>query len=131
MAKTKKAADKSAEASAPTRAAAAAPVTQPVGLIEVDAPVIHASSFQASTTGTEMIVALFAPKLLVPVQGGMPIGATFRPTGVLSMSPQAAKDLSLVLAELVKKFEAEHGTLSTPYTQSSAAASNDKRKKSH
>lgn len=128
MAKTKKPADKAAKTSAPVQAA---PEVQTVEVREVDAPVINASAFYGAATATEILVGLLVPKLTIPVQGGVPNGAVNRVIGVLSLSPQACKDLAFLLSEMMKKFEAEHGSVNTPFTRRLADAPNGKSKKSH
>lgn len=77
-------------------------------------PAHAVDSFSLTVTGTSAIMMLGR---VTPLLGAEGIGNLVSiPAAILTMSPHAMKELSIILSDAVAKFEAENGELRTPFT---------------
>ena len=142
MANGKKAAKKATKNAPPElpAAMAAEPLRQdqqPVqqiplpGLMPVQAPFFSVSGAMILATGNDFLLLLHRVMPLQGIDGSSAAGVAMNQTvAVLTMSPQTAKDISLLLNESVAKFEAEHKTkIETPLTKSKQQAESAGSKK--
>ena len=92
------------------------------GLRALEAPWLYASSFRLQGMGNDFILIL---QRAIPVQG--PDGAIQSQRGkletvaVLTLSPQAAKDLHLLLEGSIASYESQFGRIETQFTKRRAA----------
>ncbi len=86
-------------------------------LSPVKVPALTASNFKALGTGVEIILILERILSLADDRGNLSDVAMLQPVATVTLAPGAAKDLSLVLADQVKKHEAKFGVISTPFSQ--------------
>lgn len=89
------------------------PIAAPDGGVAIDVPQFPASTFNISTTPTEfcMLVSTIAPGIS---SGELAFG--MKGQCMLTMSPQAAKELVVLLRDMVAKYEKEYGLeLRTPF----------------
>lgn len=96
-------------------------------LVPVEAPHISVSAIMLHNTGNDFIAVLSHPVPLVQKNGAHSAGAKSSPAAIVYMSPQTAKDVSIVFADAIRKHELKFGTIVTPYTQALEA----KAKASH
>jgi hypothetical protein len=75
----------------------------------VNAPMIHASSFQAMFAGNDSFVVFSQPRLAVATSGEMMY--TLEPVTIVQMSVSSLKDLALCLASQVEEYERRIGSL--------------------
>jgi len=82
----------------------------------VSAPSFYASAFRIMGTGNDFVIIM---DRAVPLQGQEATNyAMLQPVAIVSVSPGALKDLSIVLAEQVEKHEKEFGKIVTHFTKS-------------
>ncbi|AVA20692.1 hypothetical protein [Rhizobium sp. NXC24] len=88
----------------------------------IQAPLLYASTFHAYWSSTEFNVILSVNSLArsQPTNEN-PSGfrAGIQPAAILAMSPQSAKDLSLLLQDGVRKYEDMYGPLETDFARMS------------
>ena len=89
---------------------------EPLTLTLVQAPHFSSSSITIQTTGNEFTL-MFTRFMPLQSPDGAVQNATNQVVAIVSVSPQAAKDISLLLADTVSKHEDEYGILETPYTR--------------
>lgn len=82
--------------------------------VSVQVPMIYASGFSVSASGTDV-------KLLLTDYS--PLGDESTPAaphlvGVIALSLHAAKDLAILLGDVVASYEVDYGVISTPYIKS-------------
>ncbi len=94
--------------------------------VRIDAPYFSATSAQVSSTGTEITIVLNRLRPMMPKPG-----VTVAPGGqvavneaiaIVSLSTQIAKDLTVLLSDVIGQLEKEFGELQTPFLKSRAAA---------
>ncbi len=101
-----------------------------VTLESIDVPTYFVGTFQISVTGTEVLLTCSAPTLLRKVGQFGVHSAKALPQTILQMSPQAAKDLLLLLGPIIAAYEKDWGEIHTPYMRRLAAEQHGKQKKS-
>ena len=85
-------------------------------------PVMYASAFQLQGSGNDFNLIL---QRRLPAQN--PDGSIHAEVGkldaiaCLTLSPQSAKDLSVLLAEQIARFEQQFGTIETPFLKQRSA----------
>lgn len=89
-------------------------------LSPVQAPFLTANAVRLMGGGPDVILTL---DRIVPMTGQNATTdiAMLQPVAMLSLSVGVAKDLSLLLADHIKKHEAQFGVIATPYTQQRVA----------
>jgi len=94
----------------------------------VEAPEFYGSGCQVTLLGNDFVFMFLRPRVaLIPQTDGAPIAAgTMLPTLYLTLSVPAAKDLSVVLAEVLGQYEKDMGEVDTPFTRIKAAAAKEK-----
>lgn len=81
--------------------------------IMIEVPKFSASVFNVSVTPTE--VMLLASSLMPGISPAGDIVSGPKPQVVLSMSPQSAKELALVIEGVISTYEEAHGPIRTPF----------------
>jgi hypothetical protein len=83
----------------------------------LDVPHLAAGTFMIQSTGTEVLLILQSARSLVDKNTGALSERTVnQPIAVVSLSPSTAKDLHLLLGEVVTKHEESFGPITTPFT---------------
>lgn len=92
-----------------------------VNVQPLQVPLLHASLFQTTWNSNEisLLLANMVPAL-DPADGSM--ASLAQPIASLSLSPQSAKDLSILLAEAVSQYESKHGEIRTDFTLARTSA---------
>lgn len=85
----------------------------------VPAPQFYASGVNVQATGTEYVFTFTRMLPAIDQSGKNPgIGlGTNAPVAILSMSPQAVKDMIVVIQPMLAKQEKDFGEIHTPFTQ--------------
>ena len=87
------------------------------GLEPLDVPHLAAGTFMIQNTGTEVLLILQSARSLADKNTGTISERTVnQPIAVVSISPGTAKDLHLVLGDVVAKHEESFGPVRTPFT---------------
>jgi hypothetical protein len=91
---------------------------QTADLAPIQAPVFFGSSFQAFVAASDVLITMSSPRPAVLKSTGAPaLWALQQPVCTWQMSIQTAKDLALLLNDLVKRYEVERGEIRTEFTQ--------------
>src|SRR5687767_8203757 len=85
------------------------------GLKPLDAPIIGPTDFVVYAVSNEIHLILQRVRPMISPDLTLSGIAQLAPIGMLSMSPQTAKDLMLLLSDAVKKYEKEYGPLETDF----------------
>lgn len=83
----------------------------------IEAPYFFVSTLNVQATGNDFAI-LFSRPQPVSDKGGLGILANFalsQVVAIVSMSPQTAKDLAVLLTSIIHDHEKEFGEISTPY----------------
>jgi hypothetical protein len=107
------------------------PASVPDDLKPIDGLQLHASSLMLADTGNEFLVTFSSVLPGVRKDGSQSGHAISKPEVTLSMSPQTAKDASIVLAKAVEDHEAKFGEIVTPFTLRRAATNVKPETKRH
>jgi hypothetical protein len=78
----------------------------------------QASGFHLMGTGNDFL--LLCQRVVPAVLNGKDIVGLAEPSAVLTISPQALKDLQVLIGKELAKFEKEFGAINTPFTLSVA-----------
>lgn len=94
------------------------PFEEPAGAHPFQLPSLFGSSFNVSWSSNEccLLICRTLPALLPPEDGA--VNAFSAPVAALHMSPQAAKDLCLLLMEGLSRYENDWGALETEFVRS-------------
>jgi hypothetical protein len=84
-------------------------------------PSCSASFFNITTQPT--IVSLLVSSMAMGVTPSGELVTGNKPEFLLSMSPQATKELSILLVQAVATYEAKYGTVTTPFVKERERAS--------
>jgi hypothetical protein len=83
----------------------------------LNVPYLAAGTFMIQSTGTEVLLILQSARSLADKNTGAISERTVnQPIAVVSISPGTAKDLHLLLGDLVAKHEETFGPITTPFT---------------
>src|SRR3954447_5854461 len=83
----------------------------------LNVPHLAAGTFMIQSTGTEVLLVLQSARSLADkTTGAISERTVNQPIGVVSISPGTAKDLHILLGEVVAKHEASFGPIKTPFT---------------
>src|SRR5690242_7055065 len=83
----------------------------------LDVPHLAAGTFMIQSTGTEVLLVLQSARSLADKKTGAISERTVnQPVAVVSISPGTAKDLYLLLGNVVAKHEERFGPITTPFT---------------
>jgi hypothetical protein len=82
---------------------------------EIQAPHVLANQAVVQSAGSDFIIVFQQAIPVSTVSLAVAPYAVAKSTAVVFMSPGTAKDLSLVLADAVRQWEADWGTIETPY----------------
>ena len=83
----------------------------------LNVPYLAAGTFMIKSTGTEVLLVLQSARSLADKNTGAISERTVtQPIAVVSISPATAKDLHLVLGDVVAKHEESYGPITTPFT---------------
>jgi hypothetical protein len=87
------------------------------GLEPLNVPRLSAGTFTVQATGTEVIMVLQSAVPLIDKQSNAFSGqAVLQPIALVSISPGTAKDLHIVLGQVIENFERDVGPIVTPMT---------------
>jgi hypothetical protein len=84
-------------------------------------PEFYGEQIQAFVSSNDITLGF---SRMVPVMLGAQVGGTKLPAVILHLSPATAKDLSLLVGDLVAKHEKEWGKIETAYTRRRTAKKN-------
>ena len=88
----------------------------------LNVPYLAAGTFMIQSTGTEVLLVLQSARSLADKNTGAISERTVnQPVAVVSISPGTAKDLYILLGEVVAKHEESFGPITTPFTVRRAA----------
>ncbi|MBS9720051.1 hypothetical protein JYU29_05030 [Tianweitania sp. BSSL-BM11] len=88
----------------------------------VNAPFFYASTIQVAVASNDVSMIFARPHPVVMRNAHEEIhGATSEAVAIVAMSIQNIKDLSILLGDLVGKYEDEFGVIQTEYTQARTA----------
>lgn len=90
-------------------------------LTPIQAPALSATNFKLVGTGTDFVLILERVVPMYDSRGNTDDIAMLQPVATVTLSPGAAKDLSLLLADQVARHEADFGVISTPFTKKRAS----------
>ena len=79
----------------------------------IDVPRFHANQFRVAASPTEVSILCDSQIVGRSAQGETQIGAS--PAVQLGMSPAAAKELSLILQDIIATYEKDFGEIRTPF----------------
>jgi hypothetical protein len=117
--------NKPAAQAAATTAAPPDPA-KPEGAKPIEMLPVYASNIQVQGTGNDFTLlfrrARPATSVKALAEGGQPDMAILELVSAVTLSPGAAKDLSILLRGLVEAHEKEYGAVSTPFTKKQAVA---------
>src|SRR5215210_2374023 len=83
----------------------------------LNVPYLAAGTFMIQSTGTEVLLVLQRARSLADKNTGTISERTVnQPIAVVSISPGTAKDLHIVLGDVVAKHEESFGPITTPFT---------------
>jgi hypothetical protein len=83
----------------------------------LNVPYLAAGTFMIQSTGTEVLLILQSARSLADKSTGAISERTVKqPIAVVSISPGTAKDLLLLLGEIVAQHEESFGPITTPFT---------------
>src|SRR5690348_16538424 len=83
----------------------------------LNVPYLAAGTFMIKSTGTEVLLVLQSARSLVDkITGDMSQLTMNQPIAVVSISPGTAKDLHIVLGDVIAKHEESFGPITTPFT---------------
>ena len=85
----------------------------------VTVPRFNVSGFQAFATPTEVSVLGMSQVVGMSAEGAFEVGAS--PAVQIGMSPASAKELMIVLQEIIGRFEKDFGELRTPFIAEKSA----------
>ncbi len=107
-----------------TKAAAVAPPpppptaavdTAPATLAKIEAPYYTAGMVQLQATGNDVLMIFMRPHPTIDTATkALTNFGIMDATAIVSLSPQTAKDLSIILSELIANTEKQFGELETP-----------------
>ena len=83
-------------------------------ITQVRTPSFYVTGINVVWTGNDFNAVLTAPRP-VAVEGRAQLALASQAVATLSMSPQTAKDVAVLMTEMVRQFEAEWGEVDTPY----------------
>jgi hypothetical protein len=82
----------------------------------VDAPLFYASNVLMMASGNDFTLLFNRPHPIEKADGSINVAAAVADTvAIVSITPQTAKDLFLLLRENIPKWEAEFGVVNTPF----------------
>src|ERR1051325_8216785 len=83
----------------------------------LNVPYLSAGTFMIKSTGTEVLLVLQSARSLVDKTTGDMSQLTLKqPIAVVSISRGTAKDLYLVLGDVIAKHQESYGPVTTPFT---------------
>lgn len=83
----------------------------------LNVPYLTAGTFMLQSTGKEVLLILQSARVLADKNtGAISERAVNQPIAVVSISPGTAKDLHILLGDLVAKHEESFGPITTPFT---------------
>lgn len=83
----------------------------------LDAPSFYASSVRLAWAGNDLTVIFSKPwPFYAKEEDGVKFGATSQEVAILHLSPSTAKDLLVVLQDVVGGYEEEWGEINTTFT---------------
>lgn len=90
----------------------------PDGMTRLNAPAFYTSSLQIVSTSTDLMIVFGRPHPLLSRGAGdkQEFSMGIEAQAIVHMSPQTAKDLSLLLAQQVSDMEKVFGPIETPMT---------------
>jgi hypothetical protein len=97
----------------------------------VEAPSFYASTIQVTLAGNDCIIVFTRPHPAVKPDGGHASVAISEPVAIINLSMASVKDLSVLLAGLIKNYEAENGAIETPFTKRRKAQEEAKTSRKH
>ena len=84
-----------------------------------DIPDFYSGSVQISLVGNDLVFVFSKPKTGTVNEGGQPVAvATQAPVVQVVMNAMSAKEFSIVLSDIVDKFEEANGSITTEFTRS-------------
>lgn len=84
----------------------------------VEAPVLYATAINVANGSNNFSLQFSRPRpLIVEIDGQQAQAAHLEPVAVIDMSPATAKDLFLLMRNVVTAHESEFGEIVTEYTQ--------------
>ncbi|KAA0689872.1 hypothetical protein DTW90_30750 [Neorhizobium sp. P12A] len=92
----------------------------PEDVERINAPAFYGSTIQAVWAGNDLTLVFAKPHPVINKKAESPdqqFGAVLETQAIISLSPQTAKDLFLLLQGTVKRYEDQFGVISTEYTQ--------------
>jgi hypothetical protein len=88
---------------------------------------VQASAFQLQSTGVDFQLMFQRIRPLTDEKGALHAGVAMAElVAIIGMSPQALKDLSILINNQMKQFEADFGKIETPYTREREQAAKNK-----
>lgn len=93
-------------------------------LVPIQVPHFLASSSVMQATGNDFILVLSQTLPLTTADGQFTNAAKNIPVAMVTMSPQSAKDLQILMLDTIKRYEADFGKIVTPYTRALEAQNN-------
>ena len=90
-------------------------------LIPLQVPQFVTSSVVMQATGNDFLLVISQTVPLMTVEGKFTNAAKNVPIAMVTMSPQTAKDLCVLVSNTITKFEKDFGEITTPYTRAIAA----------
>lgn len=85
----------------------------------IDAPYFNTSTVEVAATNTDFVFSFsrIHPAHLIQPDGARVSAGVNQPTAILVMSPQAAKELLVVLSDVMAKHEKDNGEIITDFVK--------------
>ena len=84
----------------------------------INAPAFYASSIQAAVAGNDLhLIFSRVHPVMVETGQGVEHGAATEPVAVLDVSIQTAKDMLLLLQDIIGRYETEYGAIETDFSR--------------
>ncbi|MBX9606403.1 MAG: DUF3467 domain-containing protein [Gammaproteobacteria bacterium] len=87
------------------------------GAMPINAPYFNAGVLQVNVAGNDVLLIFHRARPVSLPSGEMAQAALTETVAIVSVSPQTAKDMSLLLPKVIQDYEAEFGEIVTPFTQ--------------
>ncbi len=93
----------------------------------ISAPEFFSSHFQINHTSNQFTIVFNKLRQLAHKQTREPSAALLETAAVITLSPQSAKDLSVLLAKQLRGYEKEWGELRTQYIKTLSESTDGKK----